>query len=166
MIGAAASSAGLVPVNGSFGMPSTSESFGPSAMTQDAFCVPPAPGAIGSWSIREALSDGMMVTLSAYQPAKGRKWYITYGLRRYYLKDGEMKVRREGGLSLNFDEFSRLASVMVEINLFLTQVFQSTKTVRLTCEADIDALHLYIRDFVHNGQNASFDGKMRLVLEK
>ena len=40
-----------------------------------------SPPSLGSWFIKEPLSDTHLVTLSAFQPA-GKKWFITMGLVR------------------------------------------------------------------------------------
>ena len=82
------------------------------------------------------------------------------------MKDNEMRIRKDGGLSLNYKEMIKLGDMADEINMFLAEVYGVTHEVRLTSEADVDAFTLRMRNFLHHNENADYEGKMRVIFTK
>ena len=126
------------------------------------------------------LSHHWGIFLSIVQSHDG-KCYVTFALRKFYLnKYNEMRpsvpkrkdlgngnVKKEpNGLSLSYEELQNLADAAREVNLVLVGRSSSAQVLTVTNERELADFIQFVRDFMYHGKNASFDGKLRLILDR
>ena len=111
--------------------------------------------------VRRVLSDNFLLTLNAYTAPNGNI-YVTTGIRRYFNNgQGELIPKKEGGISLSYEELCNLTQQEEAINEYLGNCFSSMKIIVVKGIEDIQAAHQLIDQFWEMGW-----GKCRLVLEK
>ena len=111
--------------------------------------------------VRRVLSKNYLLTLNVYNAPNGNV-YVTTGIRRYFINDqGELIPKKEGGVSLSYEELSNLTRQEEAINEYLGNCLSSIKIIVIKGYEDVRAAHQLVDQFWHVGW-----GKCRLVLEK
>ena len=110
------------------------------------------------------LSDRFMLILNIFTAPNGNN-YITTGVRLYYYgKEGQMLPKRDGGVTLSFEELSCLVDKLDEINSYISAALSNVKTFVMRSVKDMFNAQRFVEDFWKNGaENGSC---CRLFLEK
>ena len=111
--------------------------------------------------VQRVLSDSFLLRLNAYTAPNGNV-YVTTGIRRYFtIAEGEMVLKKEGGVTLSYEELVNLVNKMDEINDYLSYLHSNHKHVAINGFEDVMTAQQFIQNFWKMGH-----GKCRLVLEK
>ena len=105
-----------------------------------------------------------MLILNIFTAPNGNN-YITTGIRLYYYgKEGQMLPKRDGGVTLSFEELSCLVDKLDEINSYISAALSNVKTFVMRSVKDMFNAQRFVEDFWKNGaENGSC---CRLFLEK
>ena len=111
--------------------------------------------------VQRVISDSFLLRLNAYTAPNGNV-YVTTGIRRYFtIGDGEMIPKKEGGVTLSYEELVNLVNKMDEINDYLSYLHSNHKHIIIHGIDDVMTAQQFIQNFWKMGH-----GKCRLVLEK
>ena len=114
--------------------------------------------------LHRILSDRFMLILNSFLAPNGNS-YITTSIRLYYYgKEGQMLPKRDGGVSLSYQELTYLVDQLDEINACISAALSNEKTFIMRSVRDMFSVQRFVEDFWKNGtENGSC---CHLFLEK
>ena len=111
-------------------------------------------------NIQRKLSDKYVASLCAFK-APNDEYYIITSIRQYEKGEKGLKLKKENGITLNYEELHALVKHSSDITTQLGSVVAQYKTITLTSEEDLESAKNLLDDFWNVGS-----GKCRFLLEK